>query len=216
MAILAAMSRKATPLLIGTIIHALVTGVKAEFAEVKYGGEKEPMIKSWLDNEVTMSIRTALTVLGVLVLMVTATFYIYYKPCTTAPCEGEESRGPHSATEEFGEQGINTEPQQQEQQPRQEEQHYEEQVESDEVKIAKLMKLKQEELKQACATRGLAIGGNKTELAQRLLAAPEVLKPTAKQLTYIARLEKKKGIATNPDAQLCRGIASRWIEELAP
>ena len=212
------------------ILHAFVRGAKAEYAVVKFGEEKKPVIKSWLDTEVTMSVRTILTTLGVLVLMTMTTLYIYYKPCTSAPCEKEKCRGPHSATEEPGEQGISTDEEQVESLGRQSNKQRSmcrlarvggelalpAHETSHEARIAKLMQLRQDDLKQACLSRGLPISGNKTELARRLIAPPVASRPTEKQLSYIAALEKKNGVATNPDAQLCKREASRWIEELTP
>ena len=213
--ILAAMSRKATPLMIGSILHALVKGAKADYAVVKVGGEDhKPKMKSWLDTEVTMSVRMMMIMMMMLgVLMTMAALYIYSKVCTiapyskvctTAPCEGEISRGPHSATEELEQKASTDEVES-------------EMIESEEAKITKFMQLRQEELKQACSDRGLPVSGNKTDLARRLVEPlmPRFERPTEKQLSYIASLERKRGVATNPDAQLCKRKASLWIKELA-
>ena len=82
--VLATLGRKTTPLMIGSLVHALMKGVKAEYAVVKFGEEKTPMIKSWLDAKVTVSIRAILMMLSILVLTTMATLYIYSKPCATA------------------------------------------------------------------------------------------------------------------------------------
>ena len=205
--ILAAMSRKATPLMIGSILHALVKGAKADYAVVKVGGEDhKPKMKSWLDTEVTMSVRMMMIMMMMMlgVLMTMAALYIYSKVCTTAPCEGEISRGPHSASEEADQKASTDEVES-------------EMIESEEAKITKFMQLRQEELKQACSDRGLPVSGNKTDLARRLVEPlmPRFERPTEKQLSYIASLERKRGVATNPDAQLCKRKASLWIKELA-
>ena len=82
--------------------------------------------------------------------------------------------------------------------------------------VQEMMKLKQEELKTQCRLRGLTVGGNKRDLATRLLnyeSTPD--KPTAKQLATVARLEQKLGLKPSPKSLTSKAEASKRIQSLS-
>ena len=82
--------------------------------------------------------------------------------------------------------------------------------------IEQLLKLKQAELREICMQKGLAISGNKSELASRIASwKPQANRPTATQLKQLHELEINRrstfGAIAYTDSALCK----RAIAELS-
>lgn len=82
--------------------------------------------------------------------------------------------------------------------------------------LGKLLKLKQVELKELCALKGLAISGYKTELANRLIAwKPAGGKPSALQLKQLHELEINRKFSFGPKSYVDEAQCRKANSELS-
>ena len=86
----------------------------------------------------------------------------------------------------------------------------------EEVEIEKLMKLTQLELKELCKVKGLAISGNKTEMATRLVkSSPIGPKPSSTQLKQLHDLVRSRNVRVGSEAYVEEKECKRAIDALS-
>lgn len=82
--------------------------------------------------------------------------------------------------------------------------------------LESLKKLKQVELKELCALKGLAISGNKTELASRLMEwKPAASEPSTAQLKQLHELELSRKWSVGPQCYVDESLCKKAISELS-
>ena len=86
----------------------------------------------------------------------------------------------------------------------------------DGAELESLKKLKQVELKELCALKGMAISGNKTELASRLMEwKPAASAPAAVQLKQLHELELSRKLSIGPRCYVDESLCKKAISELS-
>ena len=85
-----------------------------------------------------------------------------------------------------------------------------------EVEIEKLLKLTQLELKELCKVRGLAISGNKTQMASRLVqSSPIGPKPSRTQVKQLHDLVQSRCVTVGSEAYVSEKECKRAIDALS-